>query len=30
MGWVLEEGLLVPPTLSVPRLVVVEVEIVSG
>jgi hypothetical protein len=30
MGRVLEEGLLVPPTLSVPRLVAVEVEIVSG
>jgi hypothetical protein len=30
MGCVLEEGLLVPPTLSVPRLVVVEVEIVNG
>jgi hypothetical protein len=30
MGWVLEEGLLVPLTLSIARLVVVEVEIVSG
>jgi hypothetical protein len=30
MGRVLEEGLLVPLPLSVARLVVVEVEIVSG
>jgi hypothetical protein len=30
MGWVLEVGLLVPLPLSVARLVVVEVEIVSG
>jgi hypothetical protein len=30
MGRVLEEGLFVPPTLSIARLVVVEVEIVSG
>jgi hypothetical protein len=29
MGWVLEVGLLVSPTLRIPRLVVVEVEIVS-